>query len=324
MRSNNRRKGRMMIREWTMGLIVTVALGLAIVIPQSASAVSLKTSGIVEGDTILLGDIFTGLERDAGKVLGPAPRPGHDMILNARTLMRIATALDLPWRPATGADQIVLRRAATVIDTAMIKDALKNEISARGIPGKFEIVLAEGDTQILLPQDAQQSLEISSLDIRPGKDTFEAVIAAPSRINPLREMKIAGSLQRMLEVPVLLGVLQSGDVIGRNDIGFIEVRADAVSQDMFLNAEDLIGMTPRRILQAGQPIKDSEVQQPRLVERGKSVTMVFSKNGLTLTAQGKALENGAVGDVIRVANAGSSKTVEATVTGAGEVTVQSF
>lgn len=324
MHRNKKRKSRLMIREWSMGLVLMASLGLALIVPQTASAISLKETGVIESDTIRLGDIFTGLERDADKVLGAAPRPGQDMVLNSRTLIRIATALDLPWRPATSADQIVLRRAATIIDGSMIKDALKNEISARGMPGKFEIVLPEGEQQILLPQDAEQSLEIASLDMQPGKDKFEAVIVAPSKSNPIKEMRISGTMQRLVEVPVLQSALQNGDVIGQQDIGFIDAQAETIAQGTVLKAEDLIGMTPRRILHAGQPIKASDVAHPRMVERGKNVTMVFSQQGLTLTAQGKALENGSKGDVIRVVNAASSKTIEATVTNAGEVTVQSF
>lgn len=311
-------------KYWAARIALTVTLGIALIAPQTASAISLKETGVIEGDTIRLGDLFTGLERDADKVLGAAPRPGQDMTLNARTLIRIATALDLPWRPATSADQIVLRRAATIIDGPMIKDALKNEIAARGMPGKFDVVLPAGEQQIVLPQNTERSLEITSLNVVPGKDNFEAVIVAPSKSNPLQEMKINGTLRRVVDVPVLQGALQNGDVIGKQDIGFIESPAESVAQGTVLKVEDLIGMTPRRLLHAGQPVKASDVVSPRIVERGKNVTMTFIQAGLTLTAQGKALENGAKGDVIRVVNAASSKTIEATVTGAGEVSVQSF
>lgn len=312
-------------RKRLAGAVLAAAIGLALVTPQNALAVSLREAGVIEGEAIRLGDIFSGLDRDADKVLGAAPLPGQDMVLNARTLTRIATALDLKWQPSGGQDRIVLRRAATVVDSAMIKETLKNEIAARGLPGKFEVVLPEGqEQQIILPRDAAQSLEITSLSVLPGKDRFEAVIVAPSKSDPIKEARISGTLRRLLDVPVLLDALQGGDVIGRRDIGFIEVPAEAVAPGTVLRAEDLEGMTPRRLLHAGQPVKASEILPPRMVERGKAVTMVFSQSGLTLTAQGKALENGAKGDVVRVVNAASSKTVQATVTGAGEVAIQSF
>lgn len=320
MRTDN----KMTIRQKAAAAILTITLGISALLPHTALAISLKETGVIEGDTIRLGDLFTGLERDADKVLGAAPRPGQDMILDARTLTRVATALDLPWRPATSADQIVLRRAATIVDASMIKDALKNEITAHGMPGKFDIVLPAGEQQIILPRNAERSLEIVSLNVIPGKDNFEALIVAPSKNNPLKEMKVNGTLRRMIDVPVLQGALQNGDVIGQQDIGFIESPAETIAQGTVLKAEDLLGMTPRRLLHAGQPIKGSDIVQPRMVERGKSVTMTFSQAGLILTAQGKALENGSKGDVIRVVNAASSKTIEATVTGAGEVSVQSF
>ena len=71
-------------------------------------------------------------------------------------------------------------------------------------------------------------------------------------------------------------------------------------------------------------MKENDVQAPQVVSRGELVVMTFQRGALTLTAQGKALENGAKGDVIRIVNANSSRTLEARVTGDGEVQVESF
>ncbi|MCC6598362.1 MAG: flagellar basal body P-ring formation protein FlgA [Alphaproteobacteria bacterium] len=305
-------------------LILTFVMGALLALPQTALAVSLKESGKIEHDQIRLGDIFDGLEQGEDKILGAAPRPGQDMTLNARTLLRIAIAMDLPWRPATRADQIVLRRAATIIDKSMIEEALKKKIIEQGIPGRFEINLSGDNTQIVLPQDMEAGLDITSLDMQAGRGSFKATIAAPSKDNPVKQMDVTGTLQRMVEIPVLQGTLQSGDIISERDLAFVEMRSENIVQDIALRAEDVIGMSPRRMIHAGQPIKTNEIQPPKLVDRGDSVLMIFTLNGLTLTAQGKALEPGAKGDTIRVTNGTSNKTVEARVTNTGEVTVQNF
>ena len=78
---------------------LALALGLYLYFGGAAKAVDLRQNATIEGSVITLGDIFYNLPGNGDKVLGPAPRPGADMVLNARTLLRVAMALDLPWRP---------------------------------------------------------------------------------------------------------------------------------------------------------------------------------------------------------------------------------
>jgi flagellar basal body P-ring formation protein FlgA len=85
---------------------------------------------------------------------------------------------------------------------------------------------------------------------------------------------------------------------------------------------ELIGKTPRRGLRAGFPILASSVRRPILVAKGSLITMVLRAPKMLLTAQGKALDNGSDGDVIRINNTQSNKIVEAEVIGHGRVAVR--
>ena len=74
----------------------------------------------------------------------------------------------------------------------------------------------------------------------------------------------------------------------------------------------------------GRPLNAADVREPQLVGRGSIVTMTYRTENLVITAHGKARENGTAGDVVRVQNLNSGKTVEAVVTGPDTVTVQSL
>jgi flagella basal body P-ring formation protein FlgA len=321
-----KKKSRLMIREWSLALLGLSTLALSIAVPHKASAISLKQNSIVEGNTITLGDIFTGLEAgsDPARVLGMAPPPGNDMVLNSYTLMRIAVALDLPWRPSSNTEQVVLKRAATVIEPSMIKDTINAGLTEQDLPGKYTVSFASEPAKIILPKDEAQTLEIVSLNVKPDQNSFEAVIAAPSKAHAIETVTVNGQLQRIVEVPVLKTSFQSGQVISDGDIEFIEVRAEAVNADTVLKTESLIGMTPRRAIISGKAVKLNDLMAPQVIARGELVTMIFSNNGLNLTAKGKAMQNGAKGETIRVVNASSNKTIEGIVTGDSEITVQSF
>ncbi len=290
----------------------------------SATAMGLKENSNVRNNTITLGDVFYGLPHDQNRVLGNAPRPGEDMTINAQTLLRIATALDLPWRPSSSADYIVLHRAATVIETSEVKDSVIEALKDKGVTGDFDLLFSNENYKIVLPEDQPGTFEISKIKYNSSREWFEATIVAPSKDNPTIRNKISGKVQSMTEIPVLRASIRKGTIINDRDIAYISVPSKTLNHDTILNVKELLGKTPQRIAHGGKPIKAGDIESPRLIKRGDMITMIFENGSLTLTATGKALENGAKGDFIRVANSSSSRTVQAIVTGSKEVTVQSY
>ena len=89
--------------------------------------------------------------------------------------------------------------------------------------------------------------------------------------------------------------------------------ADRIDRNSATSAVQLVGMTPARGLKAGRAIKLGEVRAPLLVTKGALVTMTVNAPGLTLTATGRALDDGAEGEFVRVLNIQSKRTVEGAV-----------
>ncbi|MCF8496358.1 MAG: flagellar basal body P-ring formation chaperone FlgA [Alphaproteobacteria bacterium] len=302
-------------------------LGLLCVSASPARAVGLKSSAVVQGPSIMLGDVFTGLEgpleEKASRVLGPAPAPGETTVLNARTLLRISMAMDLPWRPA-GAERIVINRAATMVNREEIEEALKDALEKKGVSGPVVFEIPEEQSRMALPADQPGSVEIGNFSIDPARGRFEAVLLAPSASAPLQRLNVSGSYERLIEVPVLKESLIRGTIIGQRDIQMVEMRERDLKTGVLRNAEDVVGTAAGRTLTAGLPVRSADIEAPRIVKRGDFVTMIFSSGPLSMTVQGKALEHGVKGDVIRVTNTASNKTIEAIVTASKEVAVQSF
>lgn len=57
------------------------------------------------------------------------------------------------------------------------------------------------------------------------------------------------------------------------------------------------------------------------VRRGETVMLVFSAPGMQLTSRARAMQDGAVGEPIRLLNLQSNRTIDAIVTGPGAATV---
>ena len=310
------------LRFICLSLLICVSLIAVFASAKIAMAATLKDISVITGDYIKLSDIFEGSGRNANYVIGPAPHPGQDMILNARTLYRIAMAMDLPWRPKTTEDQIIVRREATIVPYTTIEQALKNELNNKGMSGRFSITLNRGKPNFILPPTHHPEVEITTFHYDRSSNIIRATIVSPSKDNPVQKIDVTGQIQRMIDVPVLRDPIRHGIIIGKNDIRHIEVSEKSLKHNTIMHDDDLIGLTPRRILHAGKPLSTDELMRPLIVERGSQVTIVYKNGPLILSAKGKALQNGARGDQIRVSNIGSSKTIDGIVTAENEITVQ--
>ncbi|MCB1682500.1 MAG: flagellar basal body P-ring formation protein FlgA [Rhodospirillales bacterium] len=299
-------------------LVCTLLLILPV---YASSAMGLKENVVVTGNTITLGDVFYGLQRDQDRVLGVAPRPGQDMVLNARTLLRIAIALDLPWRPSSSADQVTIRREATVIGLSMIEDHLKEAIAKKGYGGSFSVRIPPDYAEIVLPREEPASLDVTNVTLNRNNNTFEATVAAPSANNPIQKFQVSGTIHPLIMVPVLKENIQNGHVISASDLDFIHIEESNFLSGTIVDEQALIGMTPRRFAIAGRPLRPGDLTAPKIVSRGELVTVILDQGPLSLTTKGKALENGAKGETIRVVNTSSNVTIEAVVTGVNEVRV---
>lgn len=289
---------------------------------SKAMAVTLKAESVVTADNITVGDVFDGLTHNADYVLAPAPQPGTELVWDAFTLNRIAKAFNLPWAPDSTMTNLKITRLATVIDPAMIKGELKSALGNEGVGGLYEINLTgEAAKGFVLPYELPASVAVENLSYDPARRSFTAIIKAPAEGAVFKTSAVHGVIVDMETVPVVKNRIRRGDIISASDVEYLSVRRDAIADDTILNEADLVGFTPRTSINPGQPVRSFDLQAPKIVKRGTGVTMVYSNGRIRLETQGKALQDGSKGDVIRVLNVSSNKTIEARITGEQTVTV---
>ena len=110
-----------------------------------------------------------------------------------------------------------------------------------------------------------------------------------------------------------------GDVIADSDLTFGNFTGPALMSGTVTNIDALKGMEARRMLRAGQAVSATDVRHPVLVTRGQTITMTFEAPGVDLTAMGRALSEGGIGDSVTVQNPASFRMITAVVTGPGTV-----
>lgn len=290
---------------------------------NKAAAASPRPQVTVTDDVIRVGDVFEGVQYNADFVLAPAPLPGKELIWDSRTLLRVATAFDLPWRPSSVTDRVSIRRMANMISTAMLKSEIKHALAEKGVTGEFEVDFANGTvSQIILPHDVDPYVNVTDFSFNPTRKTFTATIETPSA-NDGQSVKtqIVGQAHPLVNIPVLKSTARRGETISRNDITTLAVRQDDITSDFVVSVDELVGMTPARIVRGGMPVDRGDLNKPLLVNRGEMVTMRLNNGPIKVTATARAMERGTKGDIIKLMNVSSKRTVEAQITGLREAVV---
>lgn len=83
----------------------------------------------------------------------------------------------------------------------------------------------------------------------------------------------------------------------------------------------LIGMETRVALYAGRPIRATDVGPAAIVERNQIVPLIFERNGLRISTEGRSLDRAGPGEFVRVMNMSSRATVSGRVSADGRVLV---
>lgn len=83
----------------------------------------------------------------------------------------------------------------------------------------------------------------------------------------------------------------------------------------------VIGMETRVAIYAGRPILPQDLGPPALVDRNQIVLLHYTTGGLSIQAEGRMLDRGGYGDVVRVMNLSSRTTISGIVEPDGSIRV---
>lgn len=116
-------------------------------------------------------------------------------------------------------------------------------------------------------------------------------------------------------------IIYPGEEISPSSLDVVEVTNPNLAGDFARSVEEVTGMITNRTLLPGRTILVSSLRIPYLVKRGANVRLTFGIGNMTISASGSPLQNGSVGDVIRVRNIDSGLSVSGTVMADGTVQV---
>ena len=124
------------------------------------------------------------------------------------------------------------------------------------------------------------------------------------------------------DVVVARRAINIGETIESRHVKLESRRFDDPTRPAIADLADVIGMKAKRFVPARQMLPHDAVGLRPVVGRGDAVTIWHRGNGLIIKTTGRVLEDGAIGDRVRVRRDGTRRrrdVIEVVVTGPGAV-----
>ncbi len=300
--------------------LATLAAGF--IATHQAAAAELRPRVEIDAAIVTLGDLFDGAGELADRAVFRAPELGVTGALPANEAVKAAVAAGLAVdRLPTFASVTVVRRAVTIDDAtlkAQVADAAAGRLGAA--VDTIDVTLDEPVAPIIAATTASTPIALADFVLQPASGRFSATFTVDVG-NGNHSVMLTGRAVETLAIPVLNRPIDRRAVIHASDVTTVRIDKRRVPGSAVIDADEIVDMAAKRPLRAGEVIANSDIEPPRIIMRGDLVTLQYTRPGLTLSARGRALADGAKGDIVSVLNEQSKRTIQGIVTGAGIVSV---
>ncbi len=117
---------------------------------------------------------------------------------------------------------------------------------------------------------------------------------------------------------VAVRMMRAQEIVKPEDVAI----SDRKSEGAFSDPAEIVGLEVRRTIYPGRPVMRRDVGPPSIIRPNDLVVIRYRQNGLSITAEGRALGRASVGEKLRVMNTMSRSTVIGMVAPDGIVEVR--
>jgi flagella basal body P-ring formation protein FlgA len=315
-----------MIRSLALVLAIP---GLALAAPAAAQTAlappALKASVTVTSDVVRIGDLVANAGVVADVPIFRAPDFGTTGAVPTPAVLEAIRSHELIGIDTQGLSEVMVTRASRTIPvsdiTAQVAQALAG-VNGLGAARNLSIRFDRELRTLQVEPTARGALRPMRISYDPRSTRFEVVFDLPgSALLHRQPLRVTGTVVETFDAIVVTRPIERGEVIKASDVGTERRPKTQMTSDALADAGAAVGLAARRSLHPGQPLRETDLTKPNLVQRDGAVTIVYQAPGMVLSVRGKAKESGALGDLVGVLNIQSKRIVQGTVTGPGRVTI---
>lgn len=191
---------------------------------------------------------------------------------------------------------------------------VQRRVQAMGVPtARIEVLLLPAARR---PPDCARPLQVEVAEVAADErfDRLQLLVRCPGG----GEVRFAARAGAYVDAVVARGEVAAGQPLRAEALGTGEQDLAAIP-DLLLSPDQAAGYRARRTLRAGQPLRRSLLRGGSAVARGQPLRIVATGQGFQIAIAGTALEDGGVGDSVRIRNTSTGKTTRARVLAPGVV-----
>ena len=317
-----------MIRTMTRIAVVTLTLLLALpreaASQEAAAPLKLKELVTVTAEVVRIGDLIDVTGAAADVAVFRAPDLGQTGAVQVGRVVEALKAHDVESLDISGLTEVVVTRLSRAITGKDVEERIARALAGQHSYGEAKNLAVVFDREartLHVEASATSDLLIARMNIEPRTGRFDVSFEIPGSAAARRlQLRFTGIVTEMVDAATLTRAIGRGDTIRESDVS-VERRPKTEAAGEAIGADDAIGLSSKRALRAGQVLRAADLMKADVIARHESVTILYEAPGILLTVRGKALEAGAVGDLINILNIQSNRTVQAAVSGPGQVVV---
>jgi flagella basal body P-ring formation protein FlgA len=301
---------------------VADARGLPSTIP---SRPTLKAEATITGDIVRVGDLIENAGAAADVAIFRAPDLGQTGTVPADRVLEAVLPHQIFGLDTRGIAEVVVTRASRLITAKDIEARIVRALAGQsGLPDAKNLsVMFDNEIRPLQVEVAATAdLRIARLTYEPRSGRFDVAFDLPgSSIARRLPLRFTGAIAETFETLVPARQIAQGEVVKESDFTVVRRPKSEFAANVIVSIEQAVGLSSKRALRVGQLLRQGDLAKPELVARNEAVTISYAVPGIVVSIRGQALEPGTMGDVINVLNVQAKKTIQATVTGPGRVSV---
>jgi flagella basal body P-ring formation protein FlgA len=302
-------------------LSLLLALGALVLAPALAPAavvLELKDQQLMTSGNITLNDLLQssqGLsEDDLSVVLASSPALGQSETWTqdqVASLLPDSIKQQMPtW---TGAKACAITRPAETCDEAQVRQIIGAEL-ARQLPGdsKFAVLELDGFKPFLIPRgeiDARVELGNGTLRNEWGEASLQ--FQEQGQLAVTQNVRFHWACTRV--VWQTASRIPAGQPLTASDFQQVETNVLKIPGQLQPAMTFPENKVTAHILTQGKILMENDWVEPTLVNRDDLVTVLYDRNGLSITLQAKAMASGVKDQIIEVQNMTSHKVFNARV-----------
>jgi len=271
--------------------------------------------GIVRGD-----DSFTSKANQVN--LGRFSIPGQEIVITKHTIMsRLAsegiTVSDIKFM---GAEEVSVRRKQHILtgdDFTMLADAfLKKNISGNSISGWKPVRIVQ---ELIIPDTGKEIKYSYKLGKIINGNQIDVEVTASSGDEKIGSRTITFKLEYEIRTPIAVTDIPSGTVITPENV---KIEKQLSYMPELSDWKSPYGLIAKRAIQANSVLRDGMIGTPEpevVIKRNQNVVIRISTPGISISAVGKSMQDGKVGEFIKVKNVDSQRIVIGKVNEDGSV-----